>query len=217
MKKIKKNRQRCRFLLKKTLHVTMGLLSNYNLMKTPAFYISQVDICGPFKAYSNHRSRATIKIWFTVFYCSTTSATKIKLMEDYRSTSFLLALSRLPCVTGYPKVPLVDGGCQLLKACENKSLDFYDIKYKLNEHFRQLFKVDCEVWPVGAHNIHRRVERKVLEIKKSMEKSYSNERLSTMQWETAVAEIGNAVNNLPIALGNISGDFEGISTPYGKK
>ena len=153
MKKIKKNRQRCRFLLKKTLHVTMGLLSNYNLMKTPAFYISQVDI-------------------FT---------------------------------------------CQLLKACENKSLDFYDIKYKLNEHFRQLFKVDCEVWPVGAHNIHRRVERKFLEIKKSMEKSYSNERLSTMQWETAVAEIGNAVNNLPIALGNISGDFEGISTPYGKK
>ena len=40
-----------------------------------------------------------------------------------------------------------------------------------------------------------------------MEKSYSNEQLSMMQWET-VAEIGNAINNLAIALGNISGDFE---------
>ena len=40
-----------------------------------------------------------------------------------------------------------------------------------------------------------------------MEKSYSNEQLSIMQWET-VAEIDNAINNLAIALGNISGDFE---------
>ena len=40
-----------------------------------------------------------------------------------------------------------------------------------------------------------------------MEKSYSNEQLSMIPWET-VAEIGNAINNLAIALGNISGDFE---------
>ena len=66
------------------------------------------------------------------------------------------------------------------------------------------------VCPVGAYNMHGRVERKILEIKKSMEKSYSNEQLSMMQWETVVAEIGNAINNLPIALGNISGDFEAM-------
>ena len=86
------------------------------------------------------------------------------------------------------------------------SLDFYDIKYKLNENV----KVDFEVRPVGAHNMHGRVERKILQIKKSMEKSCSNEQLSIMQWEKAVAEIGNAINNLPIALGNISGDFEAM-------
>ena len=121
-------------MLKKTLDVTMGPISNYHLMIAPAFYISQLDICGPFKAYSNHHRRTTIKIWFTVFCCCTTSATKIKLMEDYSSTSFLLAFSRFSCETGYPKVLSIDGGCQLLKACENMSLDFYDIKYKLNEN-----------------------------------------------------------------------------------
>ena len=130
----------------------------------------------------------------------------MKLMEDYSSTSFLLAFSRLLCDTGYPKVLLVDGGCQCLKVCENMLLDFHDIKYKLNENV----EVDFEVSPVGAYNMHGRVERKILEIKKSMEKSYSNEQLSMMQWEAAVAEIGNAINNLPIALGNISGDFEAM-------
>ena len=170
-------------------------------MIKPAFYISKVDICGPFKEHSNHHRRTTIKIWFTVFYCCTTSATKIKLIEEYSSTSFLLS-----CETGYPKVILVNGGCQLLKACGNMSLDLYDTKYKLNENV----KVDFEVCPVGAHNMHGRVVRKILEIKKSMEKSYSNERLSMMQWEAAVAEIGNAINNSPIALGNISCDSEAM-------
>ena len=132
VKKFKKNCHRCKYLLKKTLDVTMCPVSNYNLMLAPAFYISQVDICGPIKAYSNHHRRTTIKIWFTVFCSCTTSATKINLMEDYSSASFLLPFSRFSCETGYPNVFLVDGGCQLLNVCENMSLDFYDIKYKLN-------------------------------------------------------------------------------------
>ena len=37
VKKIKKNSQRCRYLLKKTLDVTMGPISNYNLMIAPVF------------------------------------------------------------------------------------------------------------------------------------------------------------------------------------
>ena len=86
------------------------------------------------------------------------------------------------------------------------SLGCYDIKYKLNKNA----KVDFEVCPVGAHNMRGRVERKILKINKSMEKSYSNERLSMMQWETAVVEIGNAINNSPNVLGNISGNFEAI-------
>ena len=43
-----------------------------------------------------------------------------------------------------------------------------------------------------------------------MEKSYTNEQLSMMQWEAAAEEIGNSIKHLPIALGNISGDFEAM-------
>ena len=68
-------------------------------------------------------------------------------MENYSSTLFLLAFSRFSGETGYPKVLLVDGRCQLLlKACENMSLDFDDIKHKLNESV----KVHSEICPVGA-------------------------------------------------------------------
>ena len=49
VRKILKNCQRCRYLLKKTLDVAMGLISNYNLMIAPAFYISQVIFVVPSK------------------------------------------------------------------------------------------------------------------------------------------------------------------------
>ena len=53
-----------------------------------------------------------------------------------------------------------------------------------------------------------RVERKIREIRKSLEKTLCNRRLSIIQWETIGSEIANNLNNLPLALGNIVSDFE---------
>ena len=42
--------------------------------ESAAFYGTQVDICGTFKAYSmHHKRRRTIKFWLTVYYCMPTS------------------------------------------------------------------------------------------------------------------------------------------------
>ena len=38
----------------------------------------------------------------------------------------------------------------------------------------------------------------------------SHQRLSLMRWETIAATIANSINNLPLALGNIKGDFESM-------
>ena len=35
-----------------------------------------------------------------------------------------------------------------------------------------------------------------------------NELLSVIQWETCAAEIANRTNDLPLAIGNITSDFE---------
>ena len=44
----------------------MGPVSSHSLRKAPAFYVTKVDLCGPFKAYSPHNKRTTIKIWLAV-------------------------------------------------------------------------------------------------------------------------------------------------------
>ena len=58
---------RCRYLAKRTVDVVMGPISKLNLMLAPAFYISQVDITGPVKAYTVHNRRCSVNVWFLVF------------------------------------------------------------------------------------------------------------------------------------------------------
>ena len=77
-------------------------------------------------------------------------------------------------------------------------LNFSDIKHKLHSEFG----VQFEPCPVGAHNVHGKVERKIKEIKRSFEKELCNHRLSVIQWETLGQQVINSINNLPIALGN---------------
>ena len=83
-------------------------------------------------------------------------------------------------------------------------LDIRDIKSSLIQNVN----IDFETCPVGGHNMHGIVERKIQEVKKPIEKTMLNERFSVIQWETCTAEIANRINDLPLALGNIVSDFE---------
>ena len=143
---------------------------------TPAFFISQVDLAGPFKSCSINK-RVTLKVWLVVFVCAATSTTSIKVMEGYSSTAFIQSFIRLSCEVGYPKILLADSGSQIVKS------------------------VEFDIW---------KVERKIREIKMSLEKSVSNEKLSVLQWETVVADVANSINDLPLALGNTTSHFESM-------
>ena len=68
--------------------------------------------------------------------------------------------------------------------------------------------VEFDVVPAGGHNMTGKVERKIQEVKCSIERSYDKQKLSILQWETVAAEIANAVNDMPLALGNTVSDFE---------
>ena len=103
VKNIKKLCQRCRYLKKKTVDKIMGPVSEYNLKIAPAFYITQVDLTGPFKAYSKHNKTTTLKIWLVVFCCATTMTINIKVLEDYGTTAFIQEFTRFSCEVGYPK------------------------------------------------------------------------------------------------------------------
>ena len=125
-------------------------------------------------------------------------------MEDYSTTAFIQAFTRFACDVGYPKRVLADGGGQLVKGCESMLLNFEDLKSRLHRDA----KVDLDVCPVGGHNMHGKVERRIRHVRESLMKSLGNERLGLLQWETIAASIANSINNLPLALGNIKGDYE---------
>ena len=204
VKQVKKSCVRCKILLKRTLNVSMGPISSHSLTIAPAFYVTQTDISGPFKAYTPHNKRTTIKIWHVIFCCITTSTVSIKVMESYCTTSFIQAFIRFSCEVGYPKIMLIDEGSQLVKGCQDIKLNFRDIQQQLHKNQQ----IQFEVCPVGGHNMHGKVERKVKSAKESIEKTLHNERLSILQWETSVSQISNSMNDLPLALPYSSADLE---------
>ena len=204
VRKFGKSCERCKYLKKRTIEVAMGPVSDYNLKIAPCFYISQVDLAGPFKSYSAHHKRTIVKIWFAVFCCAATTTVCIKIMEDYTTEAILQAFIPLSCEVGYPKILLTDEGSQLVKGCESMVLNFKNIQNKL---FIDM-NVQFETCPVSGHYMHGRVERKIKQIRECVEKSLYNERLSLLQWETFASEIANSINNLPIGLGNKVADLE---------
>ena len=70
--------------------------------------------------------------------------------------------------------------------------------------------VDFATCPVGGHNYNGKVECRIKHVKESLEKTISNQRLSVLQWETISAEVSSAINDLPLALGNVLSDFENV-------
>ena len=208
VKIIRKNCERCRYLLKRTVEVFMGPVSNHNINIAPAFYVSQIDLAGPFLSYSPHNKRTTVKIWYLVVCCTTTSTINIKVMEDYSTSGFIQAFMRLSCEVGYPKIPLPDEGSQLVSRCKNMKISYQDLKGKLHKDMG----ISFEKCPVGGHleDMHGKVERKIKQVKESIEKSNSKERLSILQWETLGSESANCINDLPLAIGDVKSDLENI-------
>ena len=205
IKMVRKKCRRCRYLMKKTVDVAMGPVSKLNLTIAPAFYASQVDLCGPFSAYSPHHKRTTIKIWLLVFCCATTSTTSIKVMDDYSTQSFIMGFTRFSCEVGYPKILLCDGGSQLIRGCQDMRLSYTDIRHQLHKQHQ----INFEVCPVGGHNEHGKVERKIREITTSVDLLYK-ERFSILQWETLATSIANSINNMPLAINGIVSDLENL-------
>ncbi|XP_066917749.1 uncharacterized protein [Clytia hemisphaerica] len=203
-KTVKASCKLCRFLEKSKVKVSMGKTPSCCRTIAPAFYNTQCDLAGPFQAYSSHNKRKTIKIWLSLYCCISTSTLSIKVMDDYSTPSFLMSFTRFACDNGYPKTMYVDRGSQIIKGFQDTKINFNDLQHRL--HVDVL--VDFELCPVGGHNYNGKVERKIHEVKSSIEKSFSGHRLSVIQWETICSEVANSINDLPLALNGIVSNFD---------
>ena len=206
-KRFRANCKRCRYLLLRTVEVAMGPASGVNLCVAPPFYVTQCDLCGPFNSYSSHNKRATLKVWITVFVCATTGMTSLKIMEDYSTVQFLLSFERFSNELGFPKKLLTDEGSQLVSGCESAVLNMTDIKGSLHREFG----IEFSTCPVGGHNYHGKVERKIKTVKETLcIERVQKMRLSVLEWETTCSAVANTINNLPVAIGNEVEDLENL-------
>ena len=188
---------KCRLILKHTIDVEFGPMSKYQLNIAPAFYVTQVDLMGPFNAYQIN-VRASLKIWFAVYVCVVTSTVSIQVMENYSAGSFISSFIRFASNNGYPMVLLPDQGKNIESASQNVELDWADVKGQLHRSYG----VEVDTCGVGGHHQHGKVERKIRQIKESFVKSFHNVRISVLQWQTVAEETANSINNLPIGTGN---------------
>ena len=87
-------------------------------------------------------------------------------------------------------------------------VDWIDVKYQLHSDKG----VQVEVCPVGDHHQHGKVERKVRQIKETMERSMLGYRLTALTWQTVSDSVSNVINNLPISRGmsSMSGIMEDV-------
>ena len=127
-------------------------------------------------------------------------------MENYSTIAFVQAFTQFAGEVGYPQFMLIDECSQLVKSCESMRLTFTDIRNKLHKDTMVTF----DTYPVGGHNYNGKVERRTRHIRESLDESCQNERLSILQRETVSSEIVNAVNYLPLALGNVVNDHENM-------
>ena len=173
----------------------MGPIPDCNLTVAPAFYTIQVDLSGPFLAYSLLQKFTTVKIWLAIFCCCSTSAVSIKIMDDYSRDAFILSFTTFSSTDDFPKKLFCDSGSQLVKGCDNMKLS---LQFQLHKRVA----VEFTTCSIGGHNINGKVERKIKEISSSIKENAHNERLPLMQWETLVAAIANNINNLSIGIGS---------------
>ena len=68
-------------------------------------------------------------------------------------------------------------GSQLVKGCESMWFAFIDIKNKLHKDTMVTF----DTCPVSGHSYNGKVERRILHIRESLDKSCQNERSSILQ------------------------------------
>ena len=205
---VRESCQECRVFKLKLMEVEMSPLSPYRLTIAPPFFISQVDLAGPFLAHSEHNLRAVVKVWLCVFKCTTSCAVTAHVITKYSTAAVLSAYTRFAKSYGHPGLLLIDQGTQLMSACSKMELSILDLSRTLNCKFQ--VGVEHRVCPARAHNYQGMVERSIAEIKRLLYKVTKSIKLDIMGYETAAAWICNDLNNLPIALGSRSEHLDNL-------
>ena len=200
--------QNCRRYKARCVQVEMGKLDPVRLTIAPPFYISQVDLMGPYIAHCEHNHRATVKVWFCVFKCVSSCAVAAHVMQSYSAAAVVQAYTRFGTTRGHPALLIIDQGTQLISACENMQITVLDLAEQLSAKYQ--VGVQYKTVPARAHNYNGMVERSIREIKKLLDCVFKGMKNDMLTWETCLSWVCNELNNMPICLGSRTTNLDGL-------
>ena len=200
--KIRRDCAHCRSILRKTVELELAKIHPARLTLAPVFYQCMCDIAyGPFKAQPFKRSRTKMTVYALVIVCMLTSATNMLVLEGIETQDVVACFERHGCRYGFPAEIFVDPGSQLcaLQAMKVTLRDADTVLYDARG-------VTITVSAPKAHESRGRVERKIRTIRDMLTRLNINthDPVSTLTWETVFSKVANAIDDIPVALGNNS-------------
>jgi hypothetical protein len=163
------------------------------------------DMSGPYLCKgTGRRTRTnpnTIKTWLLHTVCIVSGYNTIMAVEGYDAESFILALHRMACITGYPQIMYIDNSSTEIKATQQTTFSMMDIK---NRVYNQL-GITIRLCGVGgeSHARHGRVERAVGLAKRYFDINNTNfEELTPLQLQSVGSQAASLLNTMPLCTKN---------------
>ena len=196
--KVKNHCQLCKLRDIKLLDQQMGILPESRSRPSPPFNHVMLDLFGPYKVRGEVQKRISGKVYGVLFTDMVMRAIHIEVVSGYDTHSFLLAFQRFTSIRGWPSVVYSDPGSQLVGAERELSEAWSKIDRSVlvsrgsDKGLKWIFGPADSPWHQGA------VESLVKSVKRCIDFSIHNQRLSFSEFTTLCYDVANTMNERPI-------------------
>ncbi len=199
----------CQFNNAKPARQLMGGLEQEMLRPSPPFYLTCIDIFGPFRCKGLVNSRASKDFYGIIFVDSVSKYTYLDILTGYSGDDFLRCFQRFTAVCGTPRHVSSDMGTQLCAGrAQIMKWDFTAVEqaYKQSTEFR------WRVAPSKAHHWVGQAEVYIREVKKMLKRKLCS-TFTYEELQTTLFQVAYMLNSRPI-LGDCSEDSNNVLTPF---
>ena len=201
MKKMKRSCVECRKRQKKVIGQKMGNLPLERLTPSPPFYITFLDLFGPFQIKDTVKGRCRGKAYGVLFNCATCRGVYVDVGDGYDTDSFLLVLRRFITIHGYPAKIIADYGSQIVAGAKEMTgiMEEWDwnriSRFGKENGMKWEFNKSAEApWQNGCS------ESLVKSTKQNLSSSIGHNVLTFSELQTVLFEIANLLNERPIGV-----------------
>ena len=170
----------------------MGGLPLERTTPSPPFNFTMLDLFGPYLVRGEVQKRTSGKVWGVLFTDMVSRAIHIEASFGYDTDSFMLALRRFVSIRGWPQKLYSDPGSQLVSA--SKDIKMAIAKSGSDNGMEWIVGTADAPWQQGA------VEALVKNVKRALDISVHEQRLSVPEFITICSEAANLVNERPLGL-----------------